>query len=132
MNNPGYGPIVFAYFVGQPPVVLDDVHAEFAIGFLPALLPDTEGSVYLGDLVVHLPEAECCEIYAGPTDPASIPLHPAYLDGDGQLAPLGFVVDPNGENLDADGWLTIPAATVICGAVNAERTSWSDIRRLYR
>jgi hypothetical protein len=128
-----YGVVTGFYPVGMSPLLVDDTSINIVVGYTEPVLPDADGVVYLGNLQVNLPEADCCEIFAGPHENASIAGYAAYLDGEtGEVIPLGFLVDPEGDDTDVEGWLTIPIATVNCGTVGAEARSWTEVKAAFR
>ena len=108
----------------------------FIIGLGTPLPPDEDGNFLLATALFYLlvPDA-VIPIYAGPTEPASIPGVPAYVNGENlqEIIPMVFSVDMDGQGIDEDGWTIDPIAGINTeGGVATEDATWTSVKSMYR
>ena len=107
---------------------------QFIVGLGTPLPTPAEGYLVLAEMNV-LFFLGVMDWIAGPTTPASIPMMPAYVNGEDltDLVPCFFSTDADGMYTDDDGWMTIPVASMNGEApVATENASWSNLKSMYR
>ena len=130
--TPGTGAVITTTFQGDA-VNFAQV-PQFIVGLGTPLPTPAEGYLVLAEMNV-LFFAGVMEWYGGPTDPASIPLVPAYVNGEDllYLVPCFFSTDADGQYTGDDGWMPIPLAVMNGEApVATENASWSNLKSMYR
>jgi len=129
--TPGTGAIITTTYAGGG-INFADV-PSFIVGLSEPLEPPAEQCIVLAEMS-FLFFAGVADWIGGPTDPATIPLMPAYVNGEDltDVVPCQFpFLEPM--YLDDEGWTTIPIASVNGECIFATETqSWSAIKSMYR
>jgi hypothetical protein len=133
LDPPGAGTITGTTFVVSA-VDVDDSPEGVVAAFAQPVLPNSCGSIYIGDLNLSALMSPTA-ILACPNEPASIPGFPAYLNGEDptQAVPVHFCTDEDGLFTDENGCIVIPIAVINGEApLDGDGASWTIVKGLYR
>jgi len=127
--TPGSGAIIDVIYAGGGINFADE--PSFIVGLSEPLETPAEQCLVLAEMS-YLFFAGVTDWFGGPTEPATIPLTPAYVNGEDltDVVPCQFVWP---EYINDEGWTTIPIASINgeC-TVATETQSWSTIKSMYR